>query len=417
MADPVQDRAGATRQANQATGSGRAQRGPTELATGHLWQVDVVRLLTFAAVIAVHAIDFTQPASSRPAAAALMVLQFGREVFFSLSGFVLVYSALHKPIGALAFWRKRYPLVVLPYLTWILIYYFANLAAYGGSFQWSRLLIDIADGNAEYQMYFLLVTMQLYLVFPLLIRFIRATANHTIPVLVGAGVFNAAWFAVLKYVPAPPGWPSVVWGHAYEFLPTYVVYVLAGCYAAVHIEKIQAVVHRHARRLMAVSAVCASVAILVYAVQLSSMPPRIAGTVLQPAMIASCASSLIIVYVIGSKWASGPRRAEHAVAVGSDISFGVYLAHPLVLILLLTNGLHSGPSQVVPSALATVLCFFGAATGASLITLVARRTPLAVILTGRRRVRSDSSRWLRGRGEQLAATGSRRGGVPVSGAA
>jgi hypothetical protein len=34
-------------------------------ASGHLWQVDVIRLLTFAAVISVPTLAFTQPA--RPA--------------------------------------------------------------------------------------------------------------------------------------------------------------------------------------------------------------------------------------------------------------------------------------------------------------------------------------------------------------
>jgi peptidoglycan/LPS O-acetylase OafA/YrhL len=65
------------------------RRAPT---AGHLDQVDLLRLLTFSAVIAVHSIDSTQTDASRVAAGTLMVLQFGRAVFFALTGFVLVHS-------------------------------------------------------------------------------------------------------------------------------------------------------------------------------------------------------------------------------------------------------------------------------------------------------------------------------------
>jgi peptidoglycan/LPS O-acetylase OafA/YrhL len=72
------------------------------------------------------------------------------------------------------------------------------------------------------------------------------------------------------------------------------------------------------------------------------------------------------------------------VAAASEISFGVYLAHPLVLDLLLRNGLGNG-AQVVPAPLATVLAVVGALLGASLLTAAAARTPLSRLLTGRRR--------------------------------
>lgn len=52
-----------------------------------------MRLLTFTAVIAVHAIAFTQPPGSATAGTGLVLLQFGRAVFFALTAFVLVQSA------------------------------------------------------------------------------------------------------------------------------------------------------------------------------------------------------------------------------------------------------------------------------------------------------------------------------------
>src|SRR3954452_22043145 len=94
---------------------------PQRISQTHLHQIDVVRLLTFLAVIGVHAVDFTQSTSSVGAAGVIMLLQFGREVFFALSGFVLVYSAQARPQRATAFLRRRVFLLVVPYMAWSLI--------------------------------------------------------------------------------------------------------------------------------------------------------------------------------------------------------------------------------------------------------------------------------------------------------
>src|SRR5580692_7547242 len=95
---------------------------PLPPSDGHLWQIDILRLLTFAAVIAVHTIGNTGIALTTGANGTLMLLQFGREVFFTLTAFVLVYAAIRRPVSARPFWRKRFTLVLIPYLTWSVIY-------------------------------------------------------------------------------------------------------------------------------------------------------------------------------------------------------------------------------------------------------------------------------------------------------
>ena len=55
----------------------------------HLWHLDMIRVIAFMAVIAVHSIAFTEQPANEVAAGALMLLQFGREVFFALTAFVL----------------------------------------------------------------------------------------------------------------------------------------------------------------------------------------------------------------------------------------------------------------------------------------------------------------------------------------
>jgi len=194
---------------------------PVPRPTRHLDQVDLVRLLAFTAVIAVHSIDFTQTDASQIAAGTLMLLQFGRAVFFALTGFVLVYATKNRPLDNSTFWRRRFPYVLVPYLAWSVIYYwFGVLTGVWPPFSWSAFYGHVEYGDAGYHLYFLLVTMQLYLVFPLVLRFVRATRHRAWLVLGVVAAADLVWQAVLQYGQPPGNWVGWFWIHGYEFLPT-----------------------------------------------------------------------------------------------------------------------------------------------------------------------------------------------------
>lgn len=352
---------------------------------GHLWQVDMVRLLTFSAVIAVHALAFTEQPDNRAAAAAMMLLQYGREVFFSLTGFVLVYSTLGRPLRLGNFWRKRILYVAVPYVAWSGIYYaYTVLGPQHATPSASDFASDLLYGGAEYHLYFLLVTIQLYLLFPLIRRFVAATAHRWRRALAAVAAANLAWFAVLQYAPWPHSAAALwVYAHAYELLPTYAMYVLAGCYAAVHLDRMQAVVDTRGRQLRWVAGAAAAGAVVVYALQLPYMAPRSADEVLQPGTALSCLAAAIVVYLVGSRWAAGRRRRQALIETLSDASFGVYLVHPFVLQFLLDYAGFGNGHQVMPAALCTVLALIISAAGGTAISLLFRRTPLSLPLTGR----------------------------------
>jgi peptidoglycan/LPS O-acetylase OafA/YrhL len=349
----------------------------------HLDQVDLLRLLTFSAVIAVHSLDFTQTGASRVAGGALMLLQFGRAVFFALTGFVLVHSTRGRPVAAGPFWRRRFPYVLVPYVVWTVVYdVFGPLTSASPHLSWGDLGGHLLGGDAQYHLYFLLVTMQLYLVFPWLVRFVRTTAARPWWALGVVAAVDAAWLAELQYGTAPTGWAGQLWARSYELLPTYAVYVLIGCYAAVHFDRVTAVVARHGSALLAAGGAGLAGAEAVYLVQLRTDPPRVAAAVLQPAMMAGSLGALVVLVVLCERWAAGHRSGWRFVEQASDLSFGVYLAHPLVLSLLLMAGLGLDGQQI-PAVAAAVLAIAGTAAGAVLLSLVARRSPLSLPLTGR----------------------------------
>ncbi|MGH9097260.1 MAG: acyltransferase family protein, partial [Acidimicrobiales bacterium] len=362
---------------------------PQTRSDAHLWQIDILRLLTFAAVIAVHTIGNTGIALNTGANGMLMLLQFGREIFFTLTAFVLVYAAIRRPVSARPFWRKRFTLVLVPYLTWSVIYELVRDPTNHG-WSWTHFGYDLVTGTAEYHLYFLLVTMQLYLVFPLLWKFVRRTADHAVGILAVVTAANVAWLAVLQYVHPTSGTMTWFYTRAFELLPTYSMYVLAGAYAAVHYERIQAYVERHQRRLLVIAGVAGVVAIGAYVAQLRIMQNYLASSVLQPAMVASCVAAVIVVYLIGNKWASGQRRGMRLVAVGSEISFGVYLAHPLVLKLLTDHGFGGGEAWL-PGPVIAFFAYLLTAVGATAIAYAIRRTPFALPLGGRPKQRKPAS--------------------------
>jgi peptidoglycan/LPS O-acetylase OafA/YrhL len=358
-----------------------------------LWHVDLVRVIAFSAVIVVHSIAFTESPSNRVAAGGLMVLQFGREIFFALTGFVLVYSLGERDLRPASFWRRRLAYVAAPFLTWTAIYYVAALVT-GGSFSATALLGDLVTGDASYHLYFLLVTAPLYLIFPALVLLVRRTATHPWMVLAVVGALNVAWLGALQYTSAPPGL-AWLWRRAYELLPTYSVWVLAGCYGAVHREPLERAVRRYGRRLLVAGAACVAASEVVYVAQLSSFAPRDAAAVLQPGTAVMCAGVIMILLVATVGWADRIPNGHPVLRTASDISFGVYLAHPLVLGLLLHAGLGD-PGRVSPGV-ATLIGIVIPAAAATGVTLAARRTRLSTPFTGRpRRARGQSLTQLSG---------------------
>src|SRR5438270_6877104 len=146
----------------------------------HLDAVDVVRVAMIAGVIAVPVLAYTTSPTDVTVGAVTALLHVNRDVFFFLTAFVLTYSYAGRRGWSLRrFWWKRYLFVGVPYVVWTVVYLLAD----GGPFRpWAeplhRLAVDLLTGSARYHLYFLLVTMQIYAVFPVLLWLLRATRRH-----------------------------------------------------------------------------------------------------------------------------------------------------------------------------------------------------------------------------------------------
>ncbi|HEY2667795.1 MAG TPA: acyltransferase [Actinomycetota bacterium] len=376
---------------------------PARTRRPHLDAVDVVRVAMIAGVIAVHVVAYTTNPEDVVVGAANALLHVNREVFFFLTTFVLCYTYASRHGWSLtSFWKKRYLFVGVPYLAWTLVYFLAD----GGPYRpWSaparRLLGDVLAGTARYHLYFLLVTMEIYALFPLLLWLLRATRRHHGLLLAASLAVQTAFTATLHYArdaaPHAPGLLGAWMRHPDPVVFSYQLYLVAGGIAALHLEELTEWVRAHQRLVhwLVAGGLAAGLASYVLDHVAAGMDAAAAGEVFQPMIAVTTAASVLGLFALGVRWADrGPqRRFRRAVRTGSDATFGVYLAHPLLLqgLLILAAPLAARTvTGAVPSVLVLPLDVLVVVPVilAVTVTVVAwtRRTPASLFVAGRARL-------------------------------
>lgn len=369
---------------------------PRKAKRPYLYQIDLFRILTFACVIAVHVITGATPGNVT-ANGVEALLHFTREAFFALTGFVLVYQYGHRQFSARAFWRRRFALIGIPYLVWSVFYwgYSIVLQQYHetvGQSLW-RLGVEIVTGEAWYQMYFLLVTMQAYLLFPLLVRLLRATEGRHRWVLAASGALQLAIQWAIVHPPALSGALATLWTHVYVIVFAYQFYVVLGAVAAWHLDAVDRAVRRFGALFVLGAVASAGLSEWDYFRSVrGGMPPEVANDVFMPHLIVFYVLTIAALYTVGQWWATrrtADSRSVRVVTYGSDRSFAVFLLHPLALQLL--------APWVVPMVRAmgtlwgTTVLYLCVVAISLVAAEIVRRVPGSLWMTGRPMVRTDLS--------------------------
>lgn len=353
----------------------------------HLWEVDVVRILTFLCVIAVHTTSHTVAPTDLPLYLLLGLLHFTRNVFFALTAFVLVYSYLHKPVPMRRFWPRRFLLVGVPYVAWSLIYFVASNLHSPGHRNFGELTLaflgHLFTGTAWYHLYFLLVTMQVYLLVPVILWLIRKTRGHHATLLVVTGVIQLVIVGLYFYFPS-----TVAFLHGYtkEYFFSYIFFIVAGAVGADHSSTFLAWVRAHRRLIGWIVGATGVVTLGVFLVAIAfGTSYSTAGTPLQPIVMVWGGAVALGFLAVGTWWADRRRPdgvGTKFVRLASDRSFGIFLSHPLAIWILLWIG-NDFFETVIPTPWLTLVIYLLVIACAIGITEVARRTPLSLPLTGR----------------------------------
>lgn len=248
----------------------------------HVIAFDLIRLLVIGLVVGVHTLSVGSGTVTGLLGAFITVFHTSRELFFLLTAFVLTYNYGRRPrIKWLAFWRRRYRLVIPAYVAWTLIYFLAD-----GN-QWDAVGVlwrDLLGGSARYQLYFLLVTMQVYALFPLVRWLLRRTSGHHGVLFAVLWVYQITLtLAVQENWPAP-GFIGSWLRHPTLWLPSYALYVVGGALAGWHFERLAAFTRRHVRvaGLVAVAGLCVGVGTYCLEWLVSGESPNSASAVFSP---------------------------------------------------------------------------------------------------------------------------------------
>jgi len=349
-------------------------------------QVDAMRPIKQAGVLSTHAVIFFTPAAAAVAAnAALLLLHVSREGFFFISACMLTHAyAELRPAGLGRFYWRRFVSVGLVYLCWNVIYFFyllpithyASLSAALG-----HLVYMISTGY--YQLYFLLVIMQFYLLFPLVLVLLRRTRGHHGLVIGVAALIQVLLAIGMHWALLPP--LMLRWEQ--QDALSYLLYLIGGGVVAFHLDQADAWVRRHARLVIAYTVAAALAAETVYFLAYHGVTSVLGSgsDPFQPSVIAFNVGVIACGYLAGVALVrpGRSRRTRALVRIGSDNSYGIYLAQMLFLVAMTRTG-WTRLDSVLPWPLVCLLVVVVVFTGCVALTALLARTPLAVPLTGRK---------------------------------
>jgi len=371
------------------------------MAGRRLDQVDAMRPIKQAGVISTHSVLFFAPAAaSVGSGAALLLLHVSREGFFFISACMLTYAyADLGRAGLRRFYGRRCLSVVIPYACWTVIYFCYLLPTSHYASPAAALdHLAYAAYTGYYQLYFLLVIMQFYLVFPLVLMLLRRTRGHHGLVIAVAALAQVALAIGMHWHLLP----ALMIRYDQQDALSYLLYLIGGGVVAFHLAEVDAWVRRHARLIVALTVAAALGAEGIYFLAQHGVTTALGSgsDPFQPSVIPFNLGAVTCGYLAGvalvRPWRSS--RTKAAVRSGSDNAYGIYLSQMVFITALIWLG-WGRLSSTIPWPLLCLLTVGIVFAGGVALTSVLARTPLAVPLTGRARqpwpalIARDSRTW------------------------
>ncbi|KRL49702.1 acyltransferase family protein [Levilactobacillus spicheri] len=275
-----------------------------------------------------------------------LALHFTRMGFMFMTGLVLVLNYYHRDPHWGQFWWKRYTSSGIPYVAWnAIIMLVATLIAGGGidwPAYWAHLGNALQYGN-EYYMYYILVTFQLYLLFPLLVLLFKKLPQHHLHVLGVSAVLQLLLLIAIKYwLPQVDTQHWLWWFRSYgNNVLVYQVYFIAGGFTAIHYDAVVAWLERQHRFIATMAGLLALGTVGLYFGNQNVLHLSRAATfsVHQPLIFVYDVFMISLVFWIGLQYARVRQRGlpgwiDRLVQAFSKVSFGIYLVQSLPLFAL-----------------------------------------------------------------------------------
>lgn len=370
----------------------------------HLYEVDLMRIIFMLAVVATHVTSHFTYAfinnshSQNIMIASHMMLHFARFGFMFITGLVMFLVYYKRPkIQLGSFWLKHFKNIGIPYIFWTGFYLIFTSLINQKSLTFTTWIQNLGYRILHpdlFYMYYLFVTMQFYIVFPIMIWIFKKYKNHHNLIL---GISAAIQFLLLIFVKyfypnmSHKGWPYLFVHYGDNFL-FYQYYFFLGGYIWINYDKVKKWIRQHKNIIYTITVLLAlgTVPLYYFNSHVLMMRKHYAVLAHQPYIMIYSTFIILSTISISLKYAELRQKANwqkfsNLVNMTSILSFGIYLTQ-LVSMLILERTFLWQVNSKIPSWLLLLLVpvgFIFVSIGSWLISYVLYKVPPFGILIGR----------------------------------
>ncbi len=311
----------------------------------HIYEIDLIRTITVFSVVILHALASSQFLLTDQPSLYLMnlvihIIHYNREMFMFLTGLVLTYVYFGRPFSAKKFWVKRTLLIFIPYLLWSVIYVKINNHTLDLPAYLNLLWHDLLIGQASYQLYYILLALQFYLIFPFFLLFLKKVAQHP-KMTLSISLLLQLVFMYLDYSFVQTGilksaiFTQFILPYQDRIFLTYQFFFIFGAFAAIYMQESYHFLKKYGRFFpLALALTLIPYALYYYHVLDLRGDIFYATSVIQPSVVIY--SIIIIAFFswAATIWAK-KLKAYWLIKIISDTSFGIYFVHVFILALII----------------------------------------------------------------------------------
>lgn len=241
--------------------------------------------------------------------------------FIFISGLTLAYSYKERKINNIyLFYKKRFINVVIPYVIWTLIYYLVYIILYNYEISLKFFLERLINGSMTYHLYFIIIIIQFYILFPMFLKVFKMQNNS---IILGLSI-------ILNIIVFYKGSNPI-------FFTTYISYFMLGMYFAFNYDNIMDLFSNIKNKIIIIGMVVLITIYYIIEVYLTTHFNIVLNKTGTTYYI-FCLLTILMYYVLCLDMYNSEknvcRRFKEMINKISKVSFNIYLIHPLIIIII-----------------------------------------------------------------------------------
>ncbi|WP_041718987.1 acyltransferase [Alkaliphilus oremlandii] len=250
------------------------------------------------------------------------ISRFAVPSFIFMSGFTLFYFYSRREFSFISFYKKRMVKAAIPYLLWSFFYTGINYRKYlnvSVGMQWGQFFKEALLGLSSYHLYFMLIIIQFYFIFPVLLRIYKKVDKPMIT-FIFCGILNLVFIRHLN-LPLRD-----------RLFPYYLIYFIAGfVFADLRLKGRK--FSKIGRMLWGIAYIVAAVYYVVDHYRITIGAPPISPKIFQYIFMVYGVISSSLLYILLEKLEENnlPWMRHPLIGSLSAHSFSIYLVHPFLM--------------------------------------------------------------------------------------